>query len=50
LIENGLVSKNDHVKILGRGKLTVKLEVNAHSFSKSAITAIESNGGVATKI
>ncbi len=50
LIENGLVSKNDHVKILGRGKLTAKLEVNAHSFSKSAILAIESNGGVATKI
>lgn len=48
--ENGLVSKNDLVKILGRGELSVKVEVTAHAFSQSAIKAIEANGGVATKI
>ena len=50
LIENGLASKNDLVKILGRGELKAKLEVTAHAFSKSAIEAIEKQGGVATKI
>ncbi|MBP6978259.1 MAG: 50S ribosomal protein L15 [Bacteroidales bacterium] len=49
-IENGLSEKKDLIKILGRGELTVKLEVKAHAFSASALKAIESNGGVATKI
>jgi len=48
--ENGLVSKNDLIKILGRGELTAKVEVSAHAFSKTAIKSIEDNGGVATKI
>ncbi len=42
---NGLVSKNDKVKILGNGKLTLKLEVKANAFSKSAIEAIEKAEG-----
>ena len=50
LVENGLASKNDMVKILGRGELKVKLEVKAHAFSESAVKAIEAQGGVATKI
>jgi large subunit ribosomal protein L15 len=50
LIEAGFVSKNDRVKILGDGKLTSKLEVKAHAFSKSAIKAIESLEGSAVKI
>lgn len=50
LIENGLVSKNDLVKILGRGKLTAKIDVTAHAFSESAVKIIESQGGTATKI
>ena len=50
LVENGLASKNDMVKILGRGELKVKLEVTAHAFSESAVKAIEAQGGVATKI
>jgi len=50
LIENGLASKKDLVKILGRGELNAKLEVKAHAFSKTAIEAIEKQGGVATKI
>jgi len=50
LIEAGLVSKNDRVKILGNGTLTTKLDVTAHAFSKSAIAQIESQQGKATKI
>jgi large subunit ribosomal protein L15 len=50
LIENGLASKRDLVKILGRGKLTAKINVTAHAFSESAIKIIETQGGTATKI
>lgn len=50
LIEAGLVSKNDKVKILGNGTLTVKLDVSAHAFSKNAIAQIESQQGKATII
>ena len=50
LIEKGLASKKDLIKILGRGELNTKLEVTAHAFSKSAIAAIETQGGSATKI
>ncbi|WP_372775305.1 50S ribosomal protein L15 [Mangrovibacterium sp.] len=41
LVDAGLASKNDRVKILGNGALTAKLEVKAHAFSKSAKEAIE---------
>lgn len=41
LSENGLVGRNDKVKILGNGELKVKLDVKAHAFSKSAKEAIE---------
>ncbi len=50
LIEAGLVSKRDLVKILGDGSLTTKLEVTAHAFSKSAITAIEAAQGTIVKL
>jgi len=50
LKENGLVSKNDLIKILGRGELKAKVNVKAHAFSASAIAAIEKNGGKAEKI
>ena len=50
LISNGLISKHDKVKVLGRGKLAAKLDVKAHAFSKSAQQAIEANGGTVTKI
>lgn len=50
LIDNGLVSKKELVKILGRGKLTVKINVTAHAFSQTAIKLIEAQGGTATKI
>lgn len=50
LIANGLVSKNDKVKILGRGELKGKIDVKVHAFSASAKAAIEANGGSATTI
>lgn len=50
LNENGLLAKNELLKILGRGELKLKLEVTAHAFSAKAIQAIESVGGTATKI
>ncbi len=50
LIESGIASKNDRIKILGRGEFTAKVEVKAHAFSANAAKAIESNGGHATKI
>ncbi|MFT5900913.1 MAG: large subunit ribosomal protein L15 [Bacteroidia bacterium] len=45
LVENGLASKKDLVKILGRGELKAKLEVTAHGFSATAQSAIEAAGG-----
>ena len=50
LKEAGLVGKNDLVKILGNGKLTSKLDVKAHAFSKTAVQAIEALEGTAEKI
>lgn len=50
LVEAGLISKNDLVKVLGNGELKIKLDVKAHAFSKSAVAAIESLQGTAQKI
>ncbi len=47
LRQAGIISKNDKVKILGRGELKKKLEVKAHAFSKSAKEAIEALNGKA---
>jgi large subunit ribosomal protein L15 len=41
LVDAGFISKNEKVKILGGGTLSVKLDVKAHAFSKSAKEAIE---------
>lgn len=46
----GLASKNDLVKILGRGELKSKIEVKAHAFSASAQKAIEGAGGSVVKL
>lgn len=48
--EHGLVSKNDLVKILGRGELKAKLEVKAHAFTAAASKAIEAAGGSVVKL
>ncbi len=45
----GLVSKNALVKILGKGTLTHKLEVEANAFSKTAEEAIKAAGGSVVK-
>lgn len=50
LIDNGVVRKSDLVKVLGRGELTAKLNITAHSFSASAVEAIEKNGGSISKL
>lgn len=50
LTSHGLVSKNDLIKILGRGELTAKIEVKAHAFSATAQRAIEAAGGSIVKL
>jgi len=45
LISNGLVKKNDLVKILGNGDLKDAVKIEAHKFSKSAQEKIEKSGG-----
>lgn len=45
LRKNGLIAKNDLVKILGRGELKGAIEVKAHAFSATAKAAIEAKGG-----
>jgi large subunit ribosomal protein L15 len=47
LYAHGLVSKNDLVKILGRGEVKSAIEVQAKGFSASAKAAIEAAGGKA---
>jgi large subunit ribosomal protein L15 len=46
----GLASKNKLIKILGKGKLTTKIDVKANAFSESAKKAIEDLGGTIEKI
>lgn len=50
LVANGLANKNDMVKILGRGELKSKVNVNIHAFTASAKKAIEEKGGTATEV
>ncbi len=50
LREAGFISKNDRVKILGNGNITAKIEVKAHAFSKSAVSAIEAAQGTVVKL
>jgi large subunit ribosomal protein L15 len=50
MVENGIIGKNDKVKVLGRGELKSKITVEAHSFSATATKAIESAGGTATTV
>ena len=50
LIAAGFISKSQLVKILGKGELTAKLDVEAHAFSKSAEEAIQALGGNVVKL
>ena len=50
LIQNGLASKNDLVKVLGQGELTASLNVTVHKYSKSAAEAIANANGQANTL
>lgn len=47
LVENGLASKNDLVKIMGRGELKSGVSISADKFTKSAEELISKVGGKA---
>ena len=50
LVAAGAVRKNTLVKVLGDGKLAVKVNVTAHKFSGSAREKITAAGGSATEL
>jgi len=50
LIQAGFITKSQLVKILAKGKLTAKIEVEAHAFSKTAEDAIVAAGGSVVKL
>jgi large subunit ribosomal protein L15 len=50
LISNGLVHKNDLIKILGRGDLKSKINFKVDKYTKTALEAIEKVGGKADTI
>ena len=50
LIQAGFITKSQLVKILAKGSLTAKLEVEAHAFSKAAEDAIVAAGGSIVKL
>jgi len=50
LVKAGFISSSQLVKILGKGSLTTKLEVEAHAFSKSAEASIQAVGGTVVKL
>lgn len=48
LVKSGLANKNDKVKLLGRGELDHKIEIEVHAASKSAEEKVEKAGGSLT--
>lgn len=50
LVAKGAVRKKSLVKVLGDGKLAVKVDVTAHKFSGSAREKITAAGGSATEL
>ena len=50
LVDNGIVGRKDLVKVLGRGELKAKIEVEVHKFSAAAVSAIEAAGGKAVEV
>lgn len=50
IVDNRLATKNELVKILGRGELKAKLKVTAHKFTATAKAAIEAAGGEAVTL
>ncbi|MEX1131789.1 MAG: 50S ribosomal protein L15 [Flavobacteriales bacterium] len=50
LYANGLIARNDKLKVLGRGEVKGSLNITAHAFSATAKAAIEAKGGSAQVI
>lgn len=50
LVANGLASKNDLVKIMGRGELKSGVSISANKFTKSAEDLISKAGGKAVTL
>jgi large subunit ribosomal protein L15 len=50
LVANGAVRKNQLVKVLGTGEISVALNVQAHAFSKSAKEKIAAAGGSVSEL
>lgn len=50
LIQLGMASKNDRIKILGNGELKAALKITVHKFSASAAEAIKAAGGEANTL
>ncbi len=50
IVSAGLAHKNDKVKLLGRGEISDKVEIEVHAASKSAVELIEKAGGKVTVI
>jgi len=48
MVDAGLVSPKDLVKVLGNGEITAALDISADAFSKTALAKIEAAGGKAT--
>ena len=50
LAAKGAVRRNQPVKVLGQGEISVKVDVTANAFSASAVTKIEAAGGSTTTV
>ena len=50
LVAKGAVRKNEPVKVLGQGDISVKVNVSAQAFSGSAKEKIEAAGGTTTVV
>ena len=50
LRQHGFIGKTDKVKVLANGALTLKLDVEANAFSKTAEAAIIAAGGTVVKL
>ena len=50
LVNAGFISSSKLYKILAKGELTAKIDVEAHAFSKTAENAITAAGGTVTKL
>jgi large subunit ribosomal protein L15 len=50
LINSGLASEAEKVKLLGRGELEHKIEIEVHAASKSASEKVEAAGGSVTLV